>query len=107
MTDFSLANELTPLLLVTLSEITYRSGLRYICDAVGAVLVSIVPSPQFHVYEVIVPPKVSLLAAASTFAMSWLIDAVKLAVGIVSGTVTETVDIELHTSLLSLTLSLI
>ena len=92
---------------MTLSEITYRSGFRYVCYAVGTVVVSIVPSPQFHLYEVIVPPKVSLLAAASTLAMSWLIDAVKLAVGIVSGTVTEKVEIELQASLLSLTLSLI
>lgn len=95
------------MLLATLSEITYILGFRYVCDAVGAVLVSIVPSPQFHVYEVIASPKVSLLAAASTLAISWLIDAVKLAVGIVSGTVTEGVEIELQASLLSLTLSLI
>lgn len=88
-----------------MSEITYRSAFRYVCDEVGTVFVSVVPSPQFQVYEVIVPPKVSLLAAALTLAMNWFMDTVKMALGSVSGTVTEKVRIGLQASLLSLTLS--
>jgi hypothetical protein len=56
-------------------------------------------------YEVIVSPKVSLLEAALTLATNWLMDTVKLALGSVSGTVTEKVWIGLHASLLSLTVS--